>query len=183
MRTSACDLYVLGCTALFVFDNYAQVGAGLGWTGPVVHSWLFAGVVLLALHVARGALKGRIQSFLLFGLLVTLACIAYFGVLFHYLLAVQGGGGLVSHAEIPLDQLPHATGHYTLYFSLTTFLSVGYGDIHPQTPLLMLAASVEALMGYVMTVLLITAGLDRIRGQRWGARMTPQGSRTPARKP
>lgn len=174
-KTLFYDLQVFACTALFVVDAYVCVfcePSSGPWLGPAVHTALLVWVICVAYRVAKSAVKLRIQGFLVFGLIVTVACICYFAVLYRYAVAIDGPTSLVSPNGLPLESLPYASGHYTLYFSVTTFFSVGNGDLQPQTPLMMLITSLEALTGYAMTVLLITAGLERIRGMRWGSRWT-----------
>lgn len=170
------DLQVLACAALFVLDSFACMlcGPGLGgWWGPIVHTALMGWVIYIAFRVAQNAVKLRIQNFLVFGLAATIACITYFSVIYSYAVIIDPTS-LVSADQLPLEQLPYASGHYTLYFSVTTFFSVGNGDFQPRTPFTMFVASLEALSGYAMTVLLITAGLERIRGMRWGGGSFPR---------
>lgn len=167
MRAFRYDGQVLLCTLVFVAANYLYPIVPLNPILLLLFSLFFGWSLLLAGHVARMVLKRRIQDFMLFGVGVICACVAYFAVLYHGLLVLQGYEGLVYGANgESLLTMPHLTAHYTLYYSFITFFAVGYGDFHPTTPVFMFLSTAEAFCGYVMTVLLITAGLDRLRGTR-----------------
>ena len=50
-----------------------------------------------------------------------------------------------------------------VYFSAITFTTVGYGDYHPVSELARLAASVEALSGYILLGLLVASLSNMVR--------------------
>jgi voltage-gated potassium channel Kch len=71
--------------------------------------------------------------------------IVFFAVLYAELGVGQAGGGAVTH-DLMIG----------LYFSVSTFTTLGYGDFVP-TPEARVVASVEALTGYVLLGLIIAS--------------------------
>ena len=69
---------------------------------------------------------------------------------------------------------------YSLYFSVMTVTSVGYGDISPQTPLGQALASLVMVMGYGIIAVptgIVTAELTQAAGPRRRLRSCPHCSK------
>ena len=70
----------------------------------------------------------------------------------YYYYGIEGKNGLVDREVIT-----------SIYFSIVTWTTLGYGDYSPPTPSLQLIAAIEALMGYVYMALLIGIFLNIAR--------------------
>lgn len=75
------------------------------------------------------------------GLLVAITILAY--------LVILGFAYTYNHYGLLVNDVINKDKTNALYFSIVTFTTLGYGDIHP-TPGLRIVAAIQALLGYIL---------------------------------
>ncbi len=134
----AWTLLYLGCVELH------SIGKIIVWLYfVVVLLVLIWGTLWLLLRIVQEADKQWGVKSTFFLLLHPLAYVTHFSVMYAKLGIMRGGSTEVVHDILK-----------SLYFSVVTWATLGYGDFHPSEDV-MLVAALEGMLGYLMGGILI----------------------------
>jgi hypothetical protein len=161
----------------------AEVPIRISWAplmiifGFIVSTVLFRGIRLSAALVKRILFEDErltIAEVMRLGLTYLMIIVAY-AVLF---MAADGRLFTVTVFDAPSDQIKYWYGLALMgmggpvdildyfYFSLSTISTVGYGDIHPVSPLAKVLSMSEALMGTISFALIVGSVMKGIMGKK-----------------
>lgn len=123
----------------------------------LVAAWLVARQVLLTGSVSFNKIIGSIALFLLVGLIYSAL----------YTILLQFSPGAISGIEADpwFDVLP-----VTNYFSIVTLTSLGYGDLHPVSPMARVIAMLEVVTGLFYMAIVVASLIGAFLRQEEGER-------------
>ncbi len=97
-------------------------------------------------RITRYRVMGGIAGYLLVGLIWTFA----------YQMLMEGDTDAIHFDDAAADTLPGQPSRL-IYFSFTTLTTVGFGDVHPETPAARSLTVAEALVGQLYVAILIAS--------------------------
>ncbi len=170
-------------TSVLVLAAFFTVGLGGLYLAPL-HRLNTVMIVVLSLLMGLGAAmlylstRSRVVSIALFGLgCVLLVALIIVSFAFFYSNLVVTFSHENEGFRFPedydarrwrssIDGRDRLVRHYCLYYSAITYFTVGYGDMHPLSDTIRLLSSLEAMLGYLVSIFIVTVGVSNIVNHR-----------------
>ncbi len=105
--------------------------------------------VLSSHRVTTDTIKGAICVYLLIGLI--------WALLYSYCAHLDPTSFALATTEVSVDQMPFHRERFgiTVYYSMVTLTTLGYGDITPTAPITRSLAAIEAVIGQIFLTVLV----------------------------